>query len=240
MSFGYRLREARKNKNMTQEELAKQLDISLNCLANYERGTSFPKEKYLYRIINILGYDPNYLFQDELGENLGRWLDERRLVENYRKADKRKRDVFSELISIDADNGLGGRLICRDTSIKHLTLDVGDSLYGTLKQECDPRLIKLESRNGRTDYELIISGHGMEPVIYNESVLSIKYADTLENGNVGLFYISGYAILGTDKKGRICDVSGDDVCAKYGVKKALLCGKVIEIHKIITRKYNAD
>ena len=53
MSFGDRLREARKSKGMSQQELADELGISINSVANYERGTSFPKESYLYKIINI-------------------------------------------------------------------------------------------------------------------------------------------------------------------------------------------
>ena len=67
MSFGDRLREARKSKGMSQQELADELGISINSVANYERGTSFPKESYLYKIINIFGLDPNYLFQDSVG-----------------------------------------------------------------------------------------------------------------------------------------------------------------------------
>ena len=74
MSFGERLRLARKAKNMSQQELADELGISINSIANYERGTSFPKEDYLYKIMSIFDLDPNYLFQDELGMNSGLWI----------------------------------------------------------------------------------------------------------------------------------------------------------------------
>jgi len=58
MSFGDRMKEARKLNKMSQQELADILGISVNSIANYERGTSFPKEDYLYKI--IIQYD--YLF----------------------------------------------------------------------------------------------------------------------------------------------------------------------------------
>lgn len=63
MSLGERLREARKAKNMTQTDLARELGISVNSVANYERGTSFPKEDYLYKIINLLELDPIISFR---------------------------------------------------------------------------------------------------------------------------------------------------------------------------------
>ena len=91
MSFGDRMKEARKLNKMSQQELADILGISVNSIANYERGTSFPKEDYLYKIINILGLDPNYLFQDIIDVNTGMWFEEMSLLSNYRSLDKKSR-----------------------------------------------------------------------------------------------------------------------------------------------------
>ena len=44
MSFGDRLREARKSKGMSQQELADELGISINSVANYERVQAFLKK----------------------------------------------------------------------------------------------------------------------------------------------------------------------------------------------------
>ncbi len=63
MSFGDRMKEARKLNKMSQQELADILGISVNSIANYERGTSFPKEDYLYKIINILDWIPITYFR---------------------------------------------------------------------------------------------------------------------------------------------------------------------------------
>ena len=58
MSFGSRLRDARTSRGMTQQKFADKLEISINSVANYERGISFPKPDCLYKIFSSLGYNP--------------------------------------------------------------------------------------------------------------------------------------------------------------------------------------
>ena len=69
MSFGDRMKEARKLNKMSQQELADILGISVNSIANYERGTSFPKEDYLYKIINILFQERNMQYERNISKN---------------------------------------------------------------------------------------------------------------------------------------------------------------------------
>lgn len=64
MGIGKRIKEARISKGLTQEELARELGITKGAVANYENETSHPKEPVLYALIDTLGVDPNYLFQD--------------------------------------------------------------------------------------------------------------------------------------------------------------------------------
>ena len=64
MGIGSRLREAREARGLTQRELARQVGVTGAAIANYEAGTSHPKEQVLYRLLDALGVDANYLFQD--------------------------------------------------------------------------------------------------------------------------------------------------------------------------------
>lgn len=61
MSFKDRIRTARKNKKITQKELAEQLNMSHNAVSNWENGESQPDYNILCRICDILDVDPNYL-----------------------------------------------------------------------------------------------------------------------------------------------------------------------------------
>lgn len=52
--IGERLKKARINKNLTQEKLAEQLDVSIAFLSRIERGSSFISLKRLNQICSVL------------------------------------------------------------------------------------------------------------------------------------------------------------------------------------------
>ncbi len=64
MAIGKRIKEARLKKSLTQEELAKIIGVTKGAIANYENNTSHPKEPVMYALIDALGVDANFLFQD--------------------------------------------------------------------------------------------------------------------------------------------------------------------------------
>ncbi len=64
MGIGKRIKEARNNLNYTQEELARLVGVTKGAIANYENDTSHPKESIMYKLIEVLSVDANYLFQD--------------------------------------------------------------------------------------------------------------------------------------------------------------------------------
>ncbi len=48
MSFESKLRKLRENKNLTQEELAKLVGVSLKTISRYEMGESKPRYRKIY------------------------------------------------------------------------------------------------------------------------------------------------------------------------------------------------
>jgi len=62
--IGNRIKEARLAMGITQEQLSEMIGITKSAIANYENGTNHPKEQILYRLIDALGVDANFLFQD--------------------------------------------------------------------------------------------------------------------------------------------------------------------------------
>lgn len=57
---GIRIRQRRKAKGLTQEELSEQIGISKNHLSGIERGIYLPTIATIVNICNILGYSPDY------------------------------------------------------------------------------------------------------------------------------------------------------------------------------------
>ncbi|MGN1165115.1 MAG: helix-turn-helix domain-containing protein [Lachnospiraceae bacterium] len=64
MSIGSRIKDLREEKGLSRPELAELLNVTVGSISNYENGISSPKEPILFKIIETLGCDANYLFQD--------------------------------------------------------------------------------------------------------------------------------------------------------------------------------
>lgn len=61
--IGERLKKARLEKNLTQEQLAEQIDVSIAFLSRVERGSSHINLKRLTQICNILGISEGLIFK---------------------------------------------------------------------------------------------------------------------------------------------------------------------------------
>lgn len=55
MTFSEKLQKARKNKKLTQVQLAEQVGVTARCIQNYEMGARYPKRDILARICKTLG-----------------------------------------------------------------------------------------------------------------------------------------------------------------------------------------
>lgn len=82
MSFGSRLKHARESKKFSQQALATMLDVTDGTISNYEKGVAFPRWDTMKNICDILGADPNYLFWDDLTDDLKSKITEKMTYEN--------------------------------------------------------------------------------------------------------------------------------------------------------------
>ena len=69
MAYTDRLKEARKEKGLSQADLAKILGIGTSTVSGYETGTRDPSMSALNQIMQALGVDANFIFQDEIAGN---------------------------------------------------------------------------------------------------------------------------------------------------------------------------
>ena len=59
--FGYRLRELRENKNMTQTQVAKRLNLSKTTISGYENNIKTPSLDVLIRLSILYGVTADYI-----------------------------------------------------------------------------------------------------------------------------------------------------------------------------------
>jgi len=66
MKFGEKLREQRKRQGLSQEALAKELDVGRTTIINYESGKSHPQDrKAYYELAKFFGVDVNYFLTED-------------------------------------------------------------------------------------------------------------------------------------------------------------------------------
>lgn len=56
--------EARKKKGMTQEQLAKIIGVTCNCITQYEKNLRFPKPEILVKICKILDIEISKFYEE--------------------------------------------------------------------------------------------------------------------------------------------------------------------------------
>lgn len=106
MGIGYRIKEARERLGLTQTELGSKVGVTGSAITNYEKETSHPKEQIIYKLMEILGVDANYLFQDVVnipksGNDVT--LAEYEYIKKYRDLDPHGKEMVSFVINKEYD-----------------------------------------------------------------------------------------------------------------------------------------
>ena len=68
MTLGQRLYQLRKDKNLSQEELADRLGVSRQSVSKWEGAQSVPDIEKILQISKLFGVTTDYLLKDEMGE----------------------------------------------------------------------------------------------------------------------------------------------------------------------------
>lgn len=69
MAIGNKIAAARKQKNLTQDQLAELLDVTRQSVSRWESETAYPETEKLVKLSKILELDLNYLLNDDVAEN---------------------------------------------------------------------------------------------------------------------------------------------------------------------------
>lgn len=63
---GDRIKEARKNCRLTQEQLAERLDVSVEFVGQIERGLKLPSMQVFIKLIEVLNVSADYILRDSV------------------------------------------------------------------------------------------------------------------------------------------------------------------------------
>ena len=99
--FAARLRQLRKQKNLSQADLAKIVGVHYNHIGRYERGSSRPSAEALNKLAHALGVSSDYLIEGSTQEAAKADFEDRdllRMFQEIQKLDQEDKTVVKKLI----------------------------------------------------------------------------------------------------------------------------------------------
>lgn len=103
MAFNDRLKEARINAGMTQQELGNLLGVAKSTITGYEKGTSEPDVIKIQKMMELLKIDANYLFQDEMQQDIKLNLSENetKYIIKFRSLDEMGKHTVNTVLDVE-------------------------------------------------------------------------------------------------------------------------------------------
>lgn len=104
MKFSERLQALRNENNMTQDQLAKMLNIKQQAVSQYEKGNALPKNEIIIKLVKIFNVPIGYIMgitDDRKHSDLSE--DAIKLLEIYDSLPKEKKIISLELLRVLRD-----------------------------------------------------------------------------------------------------------------------------------------
>ncbi len=210
MGIGYRIKEARENLGLTQIELGNIVGVTGSAITNYEKETSHPKEQIIYKLMEALNVDANYLFQDavKLPEKKNDvTLSEYNMIKRYRDLDQHGQDTVSYILNQETervkqlkqatatvvevtDSDSQGRILQYFHSV---SAGAGEVIFDDVYTERITVPDRPQYR--RVAYAVKVNGHSMEPLYHDKDILLVEPACEVNVGEIGIFNVNGQAYV---------------------------------------------
>ncbi len=201
MSIGSRIKELRERNGLSRNELATMLGVTVGAISNYENDVSSPKEPILFRIIESLDCDANYLFQDSVKIKTQQndvTLAEYDHIKKYRDLDKHGKEIVDYILlkewervdalkSSPAAAELDNTFRLVNYYYRLASAGTGQILFDT------PPTKRIEIPNiqkyAHVDYAIGVNGNSMEPMYHDGDTLLVEMTDEISVGSIGIFCV---------------------------------------------------
>ncbi|MBP3604752.1 MAG: helix-turn-helix transcriptional regulator [Lachnospiraceae bacterium] len=252
MSIGSRIKELRENKNISRNDFATMIGVTVGAISNYENDVSSPKEPILFKIIEALECEPNYIFQDMVkikNQNNDVTIAEYEHIKKYR------------FISTHSPNGASvvDTVLDREYSIATQSKEQSDYIkkleasdVSGKEPSVDMRLINYYYRVAsagtghiifdmpptkrieipdtpeyrKVDYAIGVNGNSMVPLYSDGDILLVEMTEDIEVGDIGIFRVNNESYV--KKLGEIELISLNPTAKNIALNESARCmGKVI-------------
>lgn len=200
--IGKRIKEAREQLGLTQEELGSLVGVTGSAITNYEKGTSHPKEPVMYALIDALGVDANFLFQDCVKTKTAPSISDgaMKLAKDYDTLDNHGRSAVRGLMDEELNRMEELAALAElapENEPKIINLFDNPSAAGPALVEtgqgCQPYELKADDPQGAS-YAVRVQGDSMEPDFPDGSIAFVNH-DEMRDGDIGVFCVDGATVI---------------------------------------------
>lgn len=200
MTFGEKIRNARKAKDYTQKQLADKIGAKHNSVSDWENNKNMPDPNTIEFLCGVLEITPNYLL-DASEEEFSPF--EKLFVKKYRNLDDFGKESVEIILNRETERvkqirwqeeyieslksevsaesfptriwAYYGKIASAGTSVEFTDMVAGTKEYPVTKE------------NESADYTIGVNGNSMEPLYNDGDVVFVKHTTHLHIGDIGIF-----------------------------------------------------
>ncbi len=232
--IGDKIRERRLELGMTQSQVAEITGIKKNTISNYENNVSAPNENNIFKLMEVLKCDANYLFEWDKVENIKLTINEKIIIKKYNTLDEYGKKAVDDLLDNEYERCQEEKKIeVIQLPMSELKVSAGvgswieDNRYGTIEVVDTP-----ESR--KADLVIEISGDSMEPTYHNGDNVLVRLQPSVDIGEIGVFVKDSEGYIKELGKNRLISHNKEYEDIIFNEYTNINCiGKVIGIAEVI-------
>lgn len=234
MAFNDRLKEARLNSGMTQEQVSEKIGVAKSTLTGYEKGNREPNMLTIQKLMDVLSVDANFLWQDEMKDTSEMIVssDEWDHIRKYRKLDVYGKKSINTLLQNEYDRVTEQYMQIEEpssqyvyTKTEYLTgLSAGTGLF--VFDDIPTQVINVPEKYKDADFVIGVSGDSMEPTFSNGDKVAVIKKPCLNKGDIGVFMVNGNGYIKEYGDGIL--ISHNKIYNNISVDETTICiGKVL-------------
>lgn len=199
MTFGEILYKLRKNRDLKQIDVAKQIGVQKNTISNYENDISKPNYDKLVQLCNLFQVNPNDLMEEDLKfvDKKEIPLDIQQLKDKYDHLTPNNKSIVDYIFGMEEEEVepiIRYESIVTDDVIyfplveQEASAGIGDEAHQYSDEEDMVCFPKNRIPKGAT-HAIIIDGHSMEPRFFDKQIVFISAGQDCNDGEYGIYQV---------------------------------------------------
>lgn len=221
----------RKQKKMSQKDLAKQIGVNNSAISNWENGINSIDIETLFKVCKALDISIDTIFGESNKNNCYLNSEESEHIKHYRSLDPHGKKIVNKIIEIEIERIQQPIIEEEPANIVHLIYSACKASAGTgsfLFDDCvDEDITVLYNEYTRlADICISVSGDSMEPVFSDGDILLVRKQPAIEEGEYGIFIKGSQGYVKEKGADRLISLNPeyDDI---YPTEEIMCYGKVI-------------